>query len=60
VKSFNQPVRLGMVGSRLDVVDGEECPNVLSVQYSDVFIRYYIVTDVEAWPGVCEGIFSGD
>ncbi len=24
-----------------------------------VFIRYYLCTDVEAWPGVGEGIFSG-
>jgi hypothetical protein len=41
--SINQPT--GGFGAKA-------CPSVLSVHYSDVFIQYYIGTDVEVWPGV--------
>ena len=41
--SINQPT--GGFGAK-------EGPSVLSVHYSDVFIQYYIGTDVEVWPGV--------
>jgi hypothetical protein len=43
IVSINQPT--GGFGAM-------ECPSVLSVHYSNIFIRYYLDTDVEAWPGV--------
>jgi hypothetical protein len=41
--SINQPT--GRFGAKA-------CPSVLSVHYSNVFIRYYLGTDAEGWPGV--------
>jgi hypothetical protein len=48
--SINQPT--GGFGAK-------EFPSVLSVHCSAVFIRYYLDTDVEAWPGV-EREYSGE